>query len=131
MKTAGAEPACLDHRPRRRLSRGRNGGARPRAQAEADGQGTVGLHKLIADELLQLVAAEGGSLTSFEADLSLQPGSGQVFALAVHELALNPVEHGALGGGGMVEVRWSVEPEDGDTPEFAFNRHEELEQEPT
>ena len=51
--------------------------------------------------------------------------------MAVHELALNPVEHGALGGGGMVEVRWSVEPEDGDTPEFAFNRHEELEQEPT
>jgi len=51
--------------------------------------------------------------------------------LAVHELALNPVEHGALGGGGMVEVRSSVEAAAGDSPEFAFNRHEELEQEPT
>jgi len=51
--------------------------------------------------------------------------------LAVHELVLNPVEHGALGGGGMVEVRWIVEAAAGDSPEFAFSGREELEQEPT
>ena len=84
-----------------------------RAQAAADEQGTVELHKLLADELLHYGASDGDRALLSGPDLELQPRAGQVFALAVHELAVNAVEHGALGTGtGRLEIAWSVSGEE-------------------
>ena len=83
-----------------------------RAQAAADEQGSVELHKLLADELLHYGASDGDRALLSGPDLELQPRAGQVFALAVHELAVNAVEHGALGTGtGRIEITWSVSGE--------------------
>lgn len=90
-----------------------------RAQAEADERGGSDLHKLIADELLQYDAAEGDRLTLSGPKLCLQPRAGQIFALAIHELAVNAVEHGALGADGDIEVIWDVAEQD-DAPSLTF-----------
>ncbi len=44
-------------------------------------------------------------------ELSLQVG--QIFALAIHELAVNALEHGQLGAGGPVDVSWTVSTDAG------------------
>ncbi len=81
-----------------------------RAQAAADARGSVDLHGLLADELLLYGASEGERAVLSGPALRLEPRAGQVLALAVHELAVNAVEHGALGPGpGRIEVSWSVE----------------------
>lgn len=80
-----------------------------RAQALADQTGEVSLQTLLTDELLQYGVSEGERLLLSGPDMRLQPRAGQVFALAIHELAVNAVEHGALGADrGRVEVSWSV-----------------------
>ena len=80
-----------------------------RAQAQADQHGKVDLQTLLVDELFRYGAAEGGRLTLSGPDLQLQPRPGQVLALAVHELAVNAVQHGALGAdGGRVGISWHV-----------------------
>jgi two-component sensor histidine kinase len=94
-----------------------------RAQTAADERGVVGLQKLVADELLHYGASEGDRATLAGPDIDLQPRAGQVIALAVHELAVNAVEHGALGTDGRVDVSWSiVESETG--PVLTFIWHE-------
>ncbi|MFZ5737594.1 MAG: HWE histidine kinase domain-containing protein [Pseudomonadota bacterium] len=80
-----------------------------RAQAVADEQGTIDLHKLMSDELLHYQARDGEHTTIEGPVLQLQPRAGQVLALAVHELAVNAVEHGALGNGGTIDIRWRVD----------------------
>uniref|UniRef100_E6VKH8 histidine kinase n=1 Tax=Rhodopseudomonas palustris (strain DX-1) TaxID=652103 RepID=E6VKH8_RHOPX len=86
-----------------------------RAQAIADEQGAIDLHKLLADELLHYQARDGDRTTIAGPDLHLQPRAGQVVALAVHELAVNAVEHGALGNGGTIDITWSVDGEGSDS----------------
>ena len=80
-----------------------------RAQAAADDHGSVELHNLLADELFHYGAKEGDQATLSGPDIYLRPRAGQVLALAIHELAVNAVEHGALGLGGRVDVAWKVE----------------------
>jgi two-component sensor histidine kinase len=83
-----------------------------RAQAAADVRGAVDLHALLSDELLHYGATEGDRFVLSGPAVHLQPRAGQVLALAVHELAVNAVEHGALGTRtGRVEVTWSVADE--------------------
>lgn len=83
-----------------------------RAQAAADDAGAVGLHNLLADELLHYGAKEGEQAFLSGPEIHLKPRAGQVLALAVHELAVNAVEHGALGAaGGRVVVAWSLDAE--------------------
>lgn len=49
--------------------------------------------------------------------IHLRPRAGQVLALAIHELAVNAVEHGALSkSSGKIDVAWSVAREGTDTP---------------
>ena len=80
-----------------------------RAQAAADDRGSVELHRLMADELFHYGASDGGQVHLTGPDVELQPRAGQVFALAVHELAVNAVEHGALGTGtGRITIAWQV-----------------------
>ena len=81
-----------------------------RAQATADERGAVELRELFVEELLQYQAQEGERVFLSGPDIHLQPRAGQVLALAVHELAVNAVEHGALGKSvGSIEIVWSVE----------------------
>jgi len=88
-----------------------------RAQAVADERGSLDFHGLIADELLRYGAAEGQRLLLSGPDVELCPRAGQVLALAIHELAVNAIEHGALGAGtGQVEVAWSVGEDGADAP---------------
>ncbi len=83
-----------------------------RAQALADQHGEVNLLTLLVDELFQYGASEGERLLLSGPDVWLQPRFGQVIALALHELAVNALEHGALGtNDGHVEVSWIVTAE--------------------
>ncbi|WP_312794865.1 HWE histidine kinase domain-containing protein, partial [Tianweitania sp.] len=78
--------------------------------AAVDKHGGVELQSLLANELLNYGAKEGEQVTLAGPYLLLQPKAGQVFALAVHELAVNAVEHGALGmSEGRIDVAWKVD----------------------
>ncbi|MCQ0989069.1 HWE histidine kinase domain-containing protein [Jiella marina] len=87
-----------------------------RAQAQADESGGVDLHKLIADELSFYRAGEGEQVSLTGPRVILKARGGQVFGLAIHELAVNAVEHGDLGTRkGRLDVEWSVVEEETDT----------------
>lgn len=88
-----------------------------RAQGAADERGMVDLRDLFLDELMQYHALVGDRLLLTGPDIHLQPRAGQVLALAVHELAVNAVEHGAFGAGaGRIEIEWSVDGGKPDAP---------------
>jgi two-component sensor histidine kinase len=80
-----------------------------RSQAAIDSHGQIDLHTLIADELLYYGASEGDRVGLSGPELVLAPKAGQVLAMAIHELAVNAVEHGALGvEAGRIAIRWAV-----------------------
>lgn len=79
-----------------------------RALAIADEQGSINLFKLLVDELLHYRAQDGERVRLSGPDLLLLPRAGLVLALAIHELAVNAVEHGALGDGGRLAVAWHI-----------------------
>lgn len=80
-----------------------------RAQFTIDERGTVELHALIAAELLHYGASEGKRASIDGPDVELQPRAGLLFALAIHELTVNSIEHGVLGSDvGSVEIEWHV-----------------------
>ena len=88
-----------------------------RAQAYADESGEVDMLSLLADELLKYGVSEGDRLLLSGPNVRLQPRFGQVLALAFHELAVNAVEHGALGvDASSIEVCWSVATAEPGTP---------------
>ena len=83
-----------------------------RAQTAADENGAVELHGLLADELLHYGAREGERITLTGPGVYLRPRAGQVLALAIHELAVNAVEHGALNEAtGWLTVKWNIQLE--------------------
>ncbi len=80
-----------------------------RAQEMADTFGAINLRTLLTEQMLFYRVAEGDRLTLEGPDVSTSPRIGQALALAIHELAVNSVEYGSLGGGaGHVSVQWSV-----------------------
>ena len=88
-----------------------------RAQALADQHGEVSLHTVVAEELLKYGVLENDRVTLSGPQVLLQPRVGQIFALAIHELTINAVEHGALGSpNGRVEVHWRVNDAEPDRP---------------
>lgn len=92
-----------------------------RAQLAANVHGGLDLESVVANELTYYGAKEGEQLRLEGPRVVLMPKAGQTLALAVHELAVNAVEHGALGtGSGEVQVDWSLTV-DGDTPAVTFN----------
>ncbi|MEH3119642.1 MAG: sensor histidine kinase [Methylorubrum populi] len=71
----------------------------------------IGLHSLVADELLVHLAREGEQVAISGPSLRLRPGAAEVFSMAIHELAVNAVEHGALTvPQGRIRVTWTVSP---------------------
>lgn len=87
-------------------------GAIVRVRATVDAFGEVDLHTIVSDELLAHLVREGERATISGPRLRLRPKAAQVFALAMHELVVNAVEHGALGESrGGVAVAWQAEAE--------------------
>lgn len=86
-----------------------------RAQALADQYAEISLHTVLTDELLKYGGNESDRVALSGPELFFQPKAGQMLALAIHELTINSVEHGALGSSdGRVVVCWNVsdpEPE--------------------
>ncbi|MFF8798560.1 MULTISPECIES: HWE histidine kinase domain-containing protein [unclassified Methylobacterium] len=82
----------------------------------------VGLHSLIADELLVHLAREGEQVTISGPSLRLRPGAAEVFAMAIHELVVNAVEHGALTvPQGGIRIAWTLTaPTDAGPPILTF-----------
>lgn len=82
------------------------------AQFLADQFGEVDLRTLIADEMLKYGALEGERVFLTGPALVLTPRVGQMMALAIHELAVNAVEHGGLGvSDGRIDVTWTTDAE--------------------
>jgi two-component sensor histidine kinase len=91
-----------------------------RAQGVADERGAVDLRDLFVDELIQYQAQEGELISLSGSDVCLRPRAGQVLALAIHELAVNAVEHGALRSGpGRINITWTIGTEELD-PTFTL-----------
>lgn len=83
-----------------------------RVQTSIDNSGQPDLGGLIAGELLAYTVSEGGQATLTGPRVLLQPQAAQTFALAIHELAVNAIEHGTLGQpAASLDVRWQVAAE--------------------
>lgn len=81
-----------------------------RAQATADDQGSIDLHSLLSDELTRFRVLEGERLGLSGPTVRFNARPGQSLALAIHELALNAIEHGPLGlDAGRLDVHWHFE----------------------
>lgn len=81
-----------------------------RVQAAIDILGQVDLAEIIGSELLTYTVREGEQATLTGPSVRLRPQAAQVFALAIHELTINAIEHGCLGQPhGTLDVRWSIE----------------------
>ena len=84
-------------------------GALLRARTVLDAFGGASLHTLVSDALHLHLVREGEGAAIAGPRVVLQPKAAQVFALAVHELASNAIEHGDLAEGrGRVDVAWAV-----------------------
>jgi YD repeat-containing protein len=81
-----------------------------RAQTTADDQGTIDLHTLLAEELIRFRIMEDERLQMSGPSVQFHARPGQAIALAIHELALNAIQHGPLGlDEGRLTVTWHVE----------------------
>lgn len=71
-----------------------------------------GWHAIPLREMLGTqIEPYGSRRTSLEGDdVMLAAHAVQPLALFFHELAVNAADHGALSGGGGVQVRWTIEP---------------------
>lgn len=89
-----------------------------RAQTTADDQGTIDLHTLLAEELIRFRIMEDEQLQMAGPSVQFNARPGQAIALAIHELALNAIQHGPLGlDEGRLNVTWHVE---GKPPDHAL-----------
>ncbi|GEO98917.1 PAS domain-containing protein [Methylobacterium haplocladii] len=92
-------------------------GALARAQGPAlrDPNAGVELSELVANELTAHQAREGQRVSVSGPSLRLRPSAADILGLALHELAINAVEHGALSGErGRIRVSWQIEDGTGD-----------------
>lgn len=91
-----------------------------RVQSLADENGTISLHKLVSDELLFYAVNEGHRATIHGPPIELHPKAGQIFALAVHELASNAIVHGQLSSEGQVDISWTIGDDHALSPLLVF-----------
>lgn len=83
--------------------------ARVQSALTRDPAAGIDLSSLVADELLSCATLEGDRLTLSETDIRLQSKAGEMVGLAIHELAVNAVKHGALSNAtGRVTVAWRL-----------------------
>lgn len=87
---------------------------------------TVPMRTLIATQLQSVVEDGAKQRVSFEGDpVSLDCGAGQALGMALHELATNAVEHGALSTAhGRVEIAWRIATPTAGAPSLVFEWRE-------
>lgn len=91
-----------------------------RMRARTDAFGEADLHLLVSEELLFHLVREGERASIKGPEVRLRPKAAQVLALAVHELASNAVEHGALDRDeGIVHVSWDIDTRESE-PRLTF-----------
>ena len=78
--------------------------------------GQPDLWGLIANELMAYTIQVGVQANLTGPSVHLQPHAAQVVSLAIHELTVNAVEHGATMPPGALDVRWEVQVDAPDTP---------------
>ena len=84
--------------------------ARTHAMMMANPDATVSLEHLVADGLRAHAAHEGEQVIMSGPEVLLQPKAVEWLSLAIHELAMNAVEHGALSvPHGRIAVTWHTE----------------------
>ncbi len=84
--------------------------ARTHVMMMANPEAGVGLEHLVADTLRVHAAHEGEQVRMAGPALLLRDKAAEWLGLAIHELAMNAVEHGALSApGGRITVTWRVE----------------------
>lgn len=82
--------------------------------SDLDGNSGLGFDALV-QAALSAVGADSGEGLSLEgpADVSLRPSAVQLLSMALHELATNAVQHGALGSAaGHLHIGWQIEGKD-------------------
>lgn len=90
-----------------------------RSQIAAARGGETGFELLLREELLAQTIQDGEDVSLEGMDVSISSEQAEALGLAIHELAVNAVKFGALGGpGGSLTVRWWVE---GDADALALN----------
>ena len=83
--------------------------ARVQAKLSRRPDGRVDLTSLIEDEMVAHAAREGEQVEIEGPEIALEPRLAERMSLAVHELAMNAVKHGALGSDdGRVAIRWEL-----------------------
>lgn len=72
------------------------------------------LMEIVSDEIAPFTAASGAIDIDGDPDFMLRPKDALDFALVIHELVTNAVQHGALSGpGGLLSISWHADPESG------------------
>ncbi len=90
--------------------------ARVQSAVMREPSGGLSLPLLVADELAAVAAREGDLVDIIGPPVRLRPKAAETFGLAVHELATNAVEHGALAAPeGRVGVTWTVGTDGGES----------------
>lgn len=85
----------------------------------------VALTELVTEELRAYLAKEGEQVRIAGPQISLPLRMGELLGLALHELAANAIEHGALSSpAGRIEVRWRLEEVNG-TPHLLLDWQEQ------
>jgi two-component system CheB/CheR fusion protein len=69
----------------------------------------ISLAVLVAETLTAFGAHEGDRLTIDGPDIRLHGKTAESLGFALHELATNAVEHGAVGDGGKAHVSWKID----------------------
>ena len=88
-----------------------------RAQTTADLKGNVELRVVLEDELFHYGEEVGARVKLSGPRVYFKPRAGQMFALAIHELMVNSIEHGILGESeGQLDVSWTVATDKSDRP---------------
>ena len=106
-RTAGSDDAVQDYVSH--LDSRLDAVARAHVRSVAS-DGGVGLEHLVADELRAHAAHEGDQVRISGPTVLLRGKAVEWLSLAIHELAMNAVEHGALRHpGGRIAVTWRTE----------------------
>jgi two-component system CheB/CheR fusion protein len=75
----------------------------------SDGAHGISLAFLVAESLHAFAAREQEHFALSGPDIRLFGKTAESLGLALNELALNALEHGALGNGGMIQVNWQAD----------------------
>jgi two-component sensor histidine kinase len=82
---------------------------------------TVSIRSLIATHLRGFVGTDSPRLSVRGDDLALESGAGEALGMALHELAANAQQHGALSNDrGRIEIAWRINGADGERLVFHF-----------